>query len=92
MYKLDLTKMDGRGDFSCPRCGTIMSPDDITEYTYSLVEAKMSTRGLDELVIRCNKCGSHILLTGFSLLQRISETGEDSENRKEEGSIYIPHV
>ena len=35
-YKLDLTKIDGTGDFSCPKCGAIISPDDATEETYAL--------------------------------------------------------
>jgi hypothetical protein len=69
VYKLDLTKIDGNGDFSCPRCGRTISPDDNTEEAYSILETKVSSHGLEELVIRCNTCSSHIHLTGFSLLQ-----------------------
>ena len=71
-YKLDLTKMDGNGDVSCPRCRSIISPDDTTEKTYCILEPKVNSHGLEELVICCNICESHIHLTGFSLLQELS--------------------
>jgi uncharacterized C2H2 Zn-finger protein len=72
VYKLDLTKIDGNGDFSCPKCGAIISPDDVTEEAYSILETKVNKFGLGELVIRCNRCTSQIHLTGFSLLQKIA--------------------
>ena len=72
VYKIDLTKIEGSGELSCPRCGTIISPDDVTEEKYSVLEAKVKEHGLKELVIRCNTCTSQIHLTGFSLLQKLS--------------------
>jgi hypothetical protein len=75
MYILDLTKIDGNGDFPCPRCGTIISPDDCTEDAYSILEPKVNDhQGLEEVVIRCNKCAHQLHLTGFSLLEKLSET------------------
>jgi hypothetical protein len=71
-YKLDLTKIDGDGDFQCPRCGSIISPDETTEKTYHILEPKVNSHGLEELVICCNTCMSEIHLTGFSLLQELS--------------------
>jgi hypothetical protein len=68
-YKLDLTKIDGNGDFACPRCGTKISPDDQTEKVYSILGSRVEHNGLVEVVICCQKCCSHIHLTGFSLLQ-----------------------
>ena len=68
-YVLDLTKIDGSGDFPCPRCGNTISPDDCTEKAYSIIEAKVSGQGLEEIMICCNKCESELHLTGFSLLQ-----------------------
>ena len=73
MYELDLTKIGGSGDFSCPRCGNTISPDDCTEKAYSILEAKVSGQSLEEIMIRCNKCESELHLTGFSLLQEMSE-------------------
>ena len=71
-FKLDLTKIDGNGDFSCPKCRSLISPDETTENTYCILEPKVNKNGLEELVISCNKCKSHIHLTGFSLLEELS--------------------
>jgi phage terminase large subunit GpA-like protein len=71
-YKVDLTKIDGNGDFPCPRCGNVISPDETTEETYCILEPKVNGRGLEEVVISCNTCKSHIHLTGFSLLEKLS--------------------
>jgi predicted RNA-binding Zn-ribbon protein involved in translation (DUF1610 family) len=93
-YKVDLTKIDGNGNFSCPRCGTIISPDDCTEQAYSILGTKVNKQGLEELVIRCNKCESQLHLTGFSLLQTLSEKNEEkTESEKiEETLCYVTHV
>lgn len=72
VYVLDLTKIDGSGDFLCPNCGNEISPDDPTEEAYSILEANVSDQGLEELSIRCNKCESELHLTGFSLLQKLN--------------------
>jgi hypothetical protein len=71
-YELDLTKMDGEGDFSCPKCGAVISPNDTAEKTYSIIEPKVNSHGLEELVICCNNCSSEIHLTGFSLLRKLT--------------------
>jgi rubrerythrin len=65
IYTVDLTKIDGDGAFSCPKCGTMISPDDETEEAYRIVETKVKNDELAELVLICNKCGSKIRLTGF---------------------------
>jgi predicted RNA-binding Zn-ribbon protein involved in translation (DUF1610 family) len=64
-YTIDLTKIDGDGAFPCPKCGTIISPDDETEESYQIVETKVKDDELAELVLTCNKCGSTIKLVGF---------------------------
>jgi hypothetical protein len=71
-YKVDLTEIDGNGDFPCPRCGNVISPDETTEETYCILEPKVNSHGLEEVVISCNKCKSHIHITGFSLLEKLS--------------------
>jgi len=72
IHRVDLTQIDGDGDFSCPQCGIVISPDDSTEEKYSVLEPKVNKNGLKEVVIHCKNCGSHIHLTGFSLLQEIA--------------------
>lgn len=65
IYKIDLTKIEGNGDFPCPKCGALISPDDETEEVYTIVKAKMKGDVLEELVITCKRCGSKIHIEGF---------------------------
>jgi hypothetical protein len=64
-YTIDLTKIDGDGSFPCPKCGTVMSPEDETEEVYKIVDTKIINDELVELVIVCDACESSIKLTGF---------------------------
>ena len=65
VFTLDLSKIDGKGDFPCPNCGVAISPDDESDNIYSIVDTKINGEKLEELVIQCNKCGSKIRLVGF---------------------------
>jgi DNA-directed RNA polymerase subunit RPC12/RpoP len=92
-YKIDLTKIEGNGDFACPKCGTKISPDDETEAVYSILGSKVNSNGLEEVVICCNKCSSHIHLTGFSSLQEMEMVEEKLEGREKRNQLcYISHV
>jgi predicted RNA-binding Zn-ribbon protein involved in translation (DUF1610 family) len=66
-YTIDLTQIDGDGAFQCPKCGTVISPDDDSEETYQIVETKINrqTNELEELLLTCNKCRTTIKLVGF---------------------------
>ena len=64
-YTIDLTKIDGDGSFPCPKCGTVISPEDETETVYKIVDTKVVNDELVELVIMCIKCGNNTKLTGF---------------------------
>jgi len=65
LYGVDLTKIDGDGAFLCPNCGAVISPDDETEETYTIIETKVENDELAELTLMCNHCRSKIKLTGF---------------------------
>ncbi|UCG45860.1 MAG: hypothetical protein JSV58_03585 [Candidatus Bathyarchaeota archaeon] len=69
IYRIDLTKIEGSGDFPCPSCSTVISPEDETDAVYTVLDTKMNGTGMDadleELTIQCNKCGSQIHLIGF---------------------------
>ena len=65
MYTVDLTKIDGDGAFPCPKCGSIISPDDESEDNYQIVDTKVRNDELAELVVMCKKCGITIKLVGF---------------------------
>jgi predicted RNA-binding Zn-ribbon protein involved in translation (DUF1610 family) len=67
MFQIDLLKMRGKGDFNCPKCGVKISPEDQTEDTYVILETIVKGENLDQVVLRCNKCRSHIHLVGFQI-------------------------
>jgi len=67
VYEVDLTKIQGDGDFPCPNCGVIISPEDETEDVYRILETKVRGQALEELVIQCNKCAIRIRLIGFPI-------------------------
>jgi len=64
-YIIDLTMIDGKGEFKCPKCGIEISPDDKTEKVYTIIEPIISGETLEKVIIRCNNCKSQIHLTGF---------------------------
>ncbi|MCW4053719.1 MAG: hypothetical protein NWE84_02205 [Candidatus Bathyarchaeota archaeon] len=64
-YNIDLTQIEGDGSFPCPKCGTVISPEDETEQVYKIVDTKIVNDELVELVIICSTCGSNVKLTGF---------------------------
>jgi len=86
-----LTETDGKGDFFCSRCGTQISPDDCSERACSTLEPKVNKYGLEEVVILCNNCCSHIHLTGLSLIQEIAEKMPE-DRRKAKTPDYIAHI
>jgi len=64
-FTIDLTTIEGDGAFPCPKCGTIISPEDETEEVYKIVDTKVFNDELVELVVLCGNCGSTIKLAGF---------------------------
>ena len=67
VYQVDLTEIQGEGDFPCPGCGVVISPEDETEEVYVIVDTKVNGEELEELVIQCNRCKSKIRLVGFNV-------------------------
>ncbi len=68
VYEVDLTKIQGKGEFHCRNCGVIISPEDETEDVYCILDVKVKDETLEEIVIQCNNCGSRIHLIGFLIL------------------------
>ena len=64
-YKVDLTKIDGDGSFPCPKCGTMISPEDESEEVYKIINTKVINDQLVELVIECSTCGTNVVIAGF---------------------------
>ena len=67
VYQVDLAELQGEGDFLCPGCGVVISPEDETEDVYVILDTKVSGDDLKELVIQCNHCRNKIRLVGFNL-------------------------
>ena len=70
-YTIDLTKIKGKGEFKCPRCGIKISPSDKTESTYKILETVMKEECLEKVILQCNSCNSEIHLTGFNILDKL---------------------
>ena len=66
---MDLVTLHGEGEFSCPGCGIVISPEDETEDVYIILDTKVSNDELEELLIKCNQCKSKIRLVGFNTPQ-----------------------
>ena len=63
---IDLREVEGEGSFKCPKCGAIISPDDVSEENYTVIEVKENKEGLmEEMTIQCLKCKTDIRLIGF---------------------------
>ena len=67
VYQVNLAELQGEGDFSCPSCGVVISPEDETEDVYKILDTTVSGEDLEELVIQCNHCKSKIRLIGFNI-------------------------
>jgi ribosomal protein S27AE len=67
-YVIDLTKVEGRGNVKCPKCGMEISPDDTSEDAYRILEPVVEEDRLERIVLQCNKCGSKISLVGFNAM------------------------
>jgi DNA-directed RNA polymerase subunit RPC12/RpoP len=67
VYQVDLKELQGEGDFPCPGCGTLISPEDETENVYVILNTKVNGDYLEELVIQCNQCKSKIRLLGLNV-------------------------
>jgi len=67
VYQVNLTELQGEGDFPCPDCGVVISPEDETEDIYIILDTKVSGDNLEELVIQCKHCKSKIRLVGFNI-------------------------
>jgi hypothetical protein len=87
MFKIDLTKLEGDGEFPCPACGTTISPDDYSGITYNVLKVKMKPDGtIGEVCIQCEKCRSTICLVGFGTLQ--GQSGSDEPSTIEAGFSF----
>jgi len=68
-FRINLNNIEGSGDFPCPSCGVIISPDDDSEKTYRIIDIETHKDGsLKTLSLLCKKCNATIILEGFEAL------------------------
>jgi len=79
VFKVDLTKIEGDGEFPCPLCKAVISPDDESGLTYEIVEVKTKEDSSipEKLIIICKKCRSIIHVEGFETLKELGISEED---------------
>jgi len=54
VFRIDLNKIEGDGDFPCPSCGVIISPDDDSERVYKIIDMETFEDGsLKSLSLLC---------------------------------------
>lgn len=69
MFKVNLMNIEGEGDFPCPSCGEMISPDDESGLVYDILDVEIrEDNSLEEVNLICKKCGSIIQLEGFEAL------------------------
>jgi hypothetical protein len=71
---IDLTEIEGDGEFSCPRCEEIISPDDDSGKAYDVLKTEENDGLLKKVTIKCGTCRSIIQLEGFGLLEKIGHS------------------
>lgn len=64
MKEIDLRKIEGEGDFPCPECGNVLSPEDELNKSYQILKVEVWKEQLKALILKC-KCGTEIRLVGF---------------------------
>jgi hypothetical protein len=89
-FNVNLTEIKGRGEFQCPSCDNLISPDDESEENYKIIETIMGDEDyLEKMVIQCSTCNSIINLEGFEALSEEEDVGiEVSEALPESKTGY----
>ena len=71
-FRINLNEIEGSGDFPCPSCGAVISPDDDSEKIYKIINIETFKDGsLKTLTILCNECHATIILEGFEALNNL---------------------
>ena len=77
-FRVDLNKIEGDGEFPCPSCGTLISPDDESNTTYEIIDVKTEEDGSPKsLNILCKMCGNTIIIEGFEALNEFDDLNEE---------------
>ena len=93
IFRIDLNEIEGEGEFACPRCGEIISPDDFTDSLYEITDTEMKEDdSLEEITLLCKKCGSVIHLVGFEALEQFGESDDSDMLLGDSGEMLLASV
>lgn len=93
IFRIDLTEIEGEGEFPCPRCGEIISPDDFTCVLYDIIDMRQKEDdSLEELSLLCKKCGSIIQLVGFEALEEIGDPDDLDGLLDNSGEVLVAGI
>jgi len=91
--RIDLTEIEGEGEFPCPRCGEIISPDDFTDLLYEIIDIETKEDdSLEEIILLCKECGSVIHLVGFEALEQIGDSDDLSRLLDNSGEVILAWI
>jgi len=54
----------------CPKCKSVIDPDDKTEDNYHIIEAFVVNNKLTGILLECVHCKNQIRLIGFHILKK----------------------
>ncbi len=66
-FNVNLSEIEGVGDFPCPKCSTVFSPDDLTKDVYTILSLQENDNQSASMVIQCNKCKNIININGLAV-------------------------
>lgn len=69
-YIVNLLKIEGDRKVTCPKCKSVMDPDDKTEENYRIIEVFVTNNKLSGVLLECVYCNSRIRLIGFEVLKK----------------------
>ena len=61
-HTIKLSETSKDGNFPCPKCGNLISPDVDDDSVYEVMKTKMKGDGLKALILKCGKCKTRIEL------------------------------
>lgn len=91
-FEVDIGKIRGEGDFLCPLCGILISPDDESDETFTVLETKGDGEIIEEVVIQCKKCQSKIKLIGLDELEEAEVESSFKISEPQEGALSKFHT
>ncbi len=87
-YTVDLMRIRGTGDFLCPSCRTVISPDDVEEKSYRILFVDFEGEDVAEILIECNTCRSRINIIGFGSLNKYTNSIKLARGQEKSMQIF----